>query len=82
MSATLPSMWCCTASMVESCVENQNCWNGSRPKYSATSKTVLGPRGMPWVFQLSIVRSHHIAHSQRGRRSTGWKLIVARKRST
>ena len=27
-------------------------------------------------------RSHHMAHSQRGRRSTGWKFMTARKRST
>ena len=29
-----------------------------------------------------MVSSHHMAHSQRGSRSTGWKFITARNRST
>ena len=40
------------------------------------------PRAGPVRFQLAIVWSHHMAHSQRGSRSTGWKSITARNRST
>ena len=40
------------------------------------------PRGRPCCFQCAIVWSHHMAHSQRGSRSTGWKSITARNRST
>jgi hypothetical protein len=39
-------------------------------------------RDNPSPCQRRIVSSHHMAHSQQGSRSTGWKFITARKRST
>ena len=39
-------------------------------------------RGSPSSCQRAMVWSHHMAHSQRGSRSTGWKLMTARNRST
>src|ERR1039458_5521988 len=46
---------------------------------------LVSPTGLEPVLppcQRAMVWSHHIAHSQTGRRSTGWKFITARNRST
>ena len=45
-------------------------------------KAHQGPREPEIALQRAMVLSHHIAHSQQGRRSTGRKFIRARKHST
>ena len=83
MFETIPSTWCCTASIVAVGRGEPELLVGIEAEVFGDVEDRVQPAGQALRrFQRAIVSSHHMAHSQRGSRSTGWKFITARNRST